>query len=144
MNIDNIFQTEVFVLGLDSVGANIEDIPDKKQIYLRIYNIIKFKSSLQNIFKLNFKLVSKKPFINLLNFDLNKLIEEYIFDVTDLNYNKIYKSIYKNYIQKINDIIEENKFDLNWYEIGTKDSQWAITTINNANKLKNRLGKILN
>jgi hypothetical protein len=122
---------------IDNVESNLKDFPNNKEIKKRICNILRSKEKILFPKLLNLKreilYVSKNQKFKKLPIEVEHLIFSYLdfgFNIEDL-----IKNILKNnFKSKLVNIITENKFDLTWYDFGSRDYRWASNTIDSANK----------
>ena len=128
-----IFEPKANMVSVDKYKSNINDIPKNKQIMNSIHKKCKENNK---FFKGNFKCISKNPFESVKNVyigkDLSKYIEEYIFDYNIKINFYIEGILYSKYLNILNRIITENRFDIDWYAIGSPDYRWARDTYEEA------------
>ena len=92
-----------------------------------------------NIFNLDKKFFDKKINLGLdlqggsyllLEIDNTPVIEQKLQNTLSL-----IKNFFKNkFRSELVNVITENKFDLTWYDFGSRDYMWASNTIDSANK----------
>lgn len=122
---------------IDNIDCNLDDFPNNKEIKKRIYNILRSKEKILFPKLLNLKrdvlYVSKNQKFNKLPIEAEHLIFSYLdfgFNIEDL-----IKNFLKNkFRSELVNVITENKFDLTWYDFGSRDYMWASNTIDSANK----------
>jgi hypothetical protein len=135
--LDCVFKPKILNIGTDDFETNIQLMPNSREIQKLLYFRINKNEQTKKYFKNNFNCISKVPFENKSNVDLSKYIKSFVFDF-DINIVSkcIYKIIYSKYINFIEDIISENRFDISWYDLGSVDYSWAIRTMEKALKQK--------
>lgn len=135
--IDNVFKPAIINIGVDDFETNLEKMPKSSEIQNLLYFNINKNKQTRKYFKNNFNCISKIPFEYKSNVDISKYIESFVFDYNNNSINKyIYKILYNKYINLIEDIILENRFDMTWYDMGSVDYTWAVCTLEKAKKKK--------
>ena len=128
--------------GVDDIKSNIslENLPNNEEIQKIINNIDKEEIKKQTQKKWNC-ICKNNP---KLNSDLWRLIQEYSEEFNQNYIIKIKNEIINYAILKLDDIIKENYFDLQWYDFCEPDYRWAHNTILQAEKEKKNIIGIRN
>ena len=128
--------------GVDDIKSNIllENLPNNEEIQKIIISIDKEEIKKQTQKKWN--CICKNN--TKLNSDMWELIKEYSAEFNKNYIIKIKNSIINYAILKLDDIIKENYFDLQWYDFCEPDYRWAHNTILRAEKEKRKIIEIKN
>lgn len=132
-NAENIYKIKVEQVGIDNIKTNFHFT--YKECVKLIYSNI-------HILPLNF-LVKKSLLVskNIKNTDkLNSDCIRYILEYEDIFISeKVIRDIINFWIHKsiirLLQIIKDNEFDLNWYDIEVIDYKWAVNTIKKARNI---------
>ena len=113
--------------GVDDIESNIslENLPNNEEIQKIINSIDKKEIKKQTQKKWNC-ICKNNP---KLNSDIWKLIQEYSEEFNKKYIINIKNSIINYAILKLENIIKENHFDLQWYDYSNPDYRWAYNTI---------------
>lgn len=128
--------------GVDDIKSNVslENLPNNEEIQKIINSIEKEEIKKQTQKKWN--CICKNN--TKLNSDIWELIKEYSEEFNQNYIIKIKNSIITYAILKLDDIIKENYFDLQWYDFSEPDYRWAHNTILQAEEEKRNINKIKN
>ena len=129
------FKPKVFYVSASSVNWNFADMPkeiegcflNKMMLTVEQKNFIDIKTGN------NLDFLCKTPFV-VLNRDVYAYIKKYTTDFEDL-YKLFYKTWINNYNNQINLYINENKYDMVWYDFSERDYTWAMDSIQDLNQL---------
>lgn len=113
--------------GIDDIKSNVslENLPNNEEIQKIINNIDKEEIKKQTQKKWNC-ICKNNP---KLNSDIWDLIQKYSEEFNQNYIIKIKNSIIDYAILKLDNIIKENYFDLQWYDYCEPDYRWAKNTI---------------
>lgn len=124
---------------LDKVDCNIKNFPNNKEIKMRIYEVLRSKDSIlfPKLLKIKKDILYVSTNNNQKFRNLPIEVENMIFNYLDFGFNieNLTKNVLKKkFISKLESIIDDNNFDLMWYDFGTRDYIWARDTIHSANE----------
>lgn len=124
---------------LDKVDCNIKNFPNNKEIKMRIYEVLRSKDSIlfPKLLKIKKDILYVSTNNNQKFMNLPIEVENMIFNYLDFGFNieNLTKNVLKKkFISKLESIINDNNFDLMWYDFGTRDYIWARDTIHSANE----------
>ena len=124
---------------LDKVDCNIKNFPNNKEIKMRIYEVLRSKDSIlfPKLLKIKKDILYVSTNNNQKFRNLPIEVENMIFNYLDFGFNieNLTKNVLKKkFISKLESIIDDNNFDLMWYDFGTRDYIWARDTIRSANE----------
>tara|TARA_B100000508_G_scaffold138679_1_gene135251 strand:+ start:725 stop:1198 length:474 start_codon:yes stop_codon:yes gene_type:complete len=128
------FKPKVFYVSTSTMDWNFNDMP--KNIEGFLLNEMKLTVEQKNFITIktenNFDLLCKNPF-DMLNSDVCAYIKKFTMD-----FDKLYKIFYKAWIndfnKQINVYINENSFDMVWYDFSETDYTWAKQAMQDLNR----------
>ena len=135
------FKLNVYYINVSNLDWNYNNIPSliDFQIMSSVFKKLKTEQKLliKNLTGNNMNLICKDQFPGL-NKDVCNIIQDFILD-----YNILFRIFHKiwilDYRKKINNLIEENKFDRMWYDFEDNDYHYAVVSLDDLYRFQRQL-----
>jgi len=130
---DELFTVEVNAIGVSNITSNFDKMIQFDWDKLNLNVVKKYAHIYQELIKHgnhNWNLQLPQPELSVIECIISN-IQVYLPHNYQFIRNEIHEHWLSKYRSKLNDIYQEDKFDLSWYECNSSDYKWALDRIKN-------------